>query len=65
VHADCFSPLAILAAACSDGVKLAVISADVPFVFAQPVIVIGIDDGKQALSQGYLPEGAAVVQPAV
>jgi len=64
VHADYFSPFAELVPA-SDGVKLAVIFADVPFVFDEPVIVIGIDDGELALGQGYLPEGVAVAQPAV
>jgi len=65
VHADYFSPLAVLFPACSDGIKLAVIFADAPFVFAQPVVVSGIDFGIFAPGQGYLPEGVAVAQPAV
>ena len=34
-------------------------------MFAQPVIIIGIDDGELSLRQGYLPEAVAVAQPAI
>ena len=65
VHADCLSPSAFFGLAGSDGVKFVVNPGSGPFVLAQPVIVIGIDDGEFALGQGYLPEGVAVAQPAV
>ena len=65
MHADCFSPFAFFGRSGSDGVKFIVNSGSGPFVFAQTVIFVRIDDGEFALGQGYPPEGAAVAQPAV
>ena len=65
MHADCFSPSAFSGWARSDGVKFIVNSGSGPFVLAQPVIFVRIDDGEFALGQEYSPEGVAVAQPAV
>jgi len=65
MHADCFSPSAFLGRTGSDGVKFTVNPGSGPFVLAQPVIFVGIDDGEFALGQWYSPEGVAVAQPAV
>jgi len=65
MHADCFFPSAFSGRTRSDGVKFTVNSGSGPFVLAQPVIFVRIDDGEFALAQGYSPEGVAVAQPAV
>ena len=65
MHADCFSPSAFCGRTCPDGVKFIVNPGGGPFVLAQPVIVVRIDDCEFALRQRYSPEGAAVAQPAV
>jgi len=65
MHTDCFSPSAFFGRAGSDGVKFTVNSGSGPFVLAQSVIFVRIDDGEFALAQGYSPEGVAVAHPAV
>jgi len=65
MHADCFSPPAFSGRACSYGVKFTVNPGSGPFVLAQPVIFVRIDDGEFALGQRYSPEGVAVAKPAV
>ena len=65
MHTDCFSPFAFFGRGGPDGIKFIVNSRSGPFILAQPVIVVRIDDGEFALGQGYLPEGVAVAQQAV
>ena len=65
MHADCFSSFTFFGRACPYGVKFVVKPGSGPFVLAQPVIIVRIDDGEFALSQWYSPEGVAIAQPAV
>jgi hypothetical protein len=37
----------------------------VPFVFAEAIIIVGVNDGEFALRQRYSPEGVAVANAAV
>ena len=66
MHADCFSSFfAFFSRGGPYGVKFVVKPGSGPFVLAQPVIIVRIDDGKFSLGQWYSPEGVAVAQPAV
>ena len=47
------------------GVKCIAVFGNVPFVFAEPLVVFGINDGKHALCQGYAAERIAVAETAV
>jgi len=46
-------------------VKGAAIFRGEPFVFVEPIIIIGVDDGEFALSEWYSAEGVAVACPAI
>ena len=66
MHADHFSPFTVSVRASAYGVRVIANSCgEEPIVFAQPVIVVRIDDCEFAPAQRYSPEGVAVAQPAV
>ena len=46
------------------GVKCVAVFSDVPFVFTQRVVILGINDGKFALCKGYAAERIAVAEAA-
>ena len=47
------------------GVKGAAVFGNVPFVFAEPFVIFGVNDGKHTLCQGYAAERIAVAEAAI
>lgn len=55
----CFGPLA------SEGVTFITVYGGVPFVFAQPIVVVRVNDCVFSLGEWDSPEGIAVAQTSV
>ena len=64
VHAVRLSLTACLARLGSDGVEFGIDSRGSPFVLAEPVKIVRVNDGVFALGQRDEPEGIAVANPA-
>ena len=47
------------------GVKGVAVLSNVPFVFTQRFVIVGVNDGKFAFSQGYSAEGIAVANATI
>ena len=47
------------------GIEGVAVFGDVPFVFIQPVEVVGVNDGKFALSKSNTPESVAVANASI
>jgi len=47
------------------GVKSVAVLSNVPFVFAEPIVIFGVNDGKLALCKGYPAERIAVAEAAI
>ena len=47
------------------GVKSVAVLSNVPFVFTEPIVIFGVNDGKFALCQGYAAERIAVAEAAI
>jgi len=65
VHAVRLSLTAFLAPLGSDGVEFVIDSRGSPFVAAEPVIIVRVNDCVFALGQRDEPEGIAVANPAI
>jgi len=65
VHAVGLSLPACLASLVSDGVEFRIDSRSSPFVLAEPVKIIWVDDSVFALGQGYSPEPVTVANPPI
>lgn len=65
VHAVGLSLTAFLAQLGADGVEFGIDFRGGPFVPAEPVIVVGVNDGVFALGQRDTPEGIAVANPPI
>jgi hypothetical protein len=65
VHADRLSLAGFPAQLGADGVEFVIDFRGGPFVLAEPVIIIRVNDGVFALRQRYAPEGVAVANPPI
>ena len=65
VHSAGLAPHAVSRRAGSYGVKFAADPGDAPLVLAEPIEIIGVDDGELALGESYAAVGAPEAQPAV
>ena len=65
VHAIRLSLTACLAQLGPDGVEFVIDSRGSPFVTAEPVKIVRVNDGVFALGQRDAPEGIAAANPAI
>jgi len=65
VHPDSLSFCAVLCAYPASGVGACGAFCEVPFVFCESVVVVGVDDGVFFAGEGYSAEGVAVAEAAV
>jgi len=65
VHAIRLSLTACLAQLGADGVEFVIDSRGGPFVLAEPVIIVRVNDGVFALGQRDEPEGIAAANPPI
>ena len=65
VHADRLSLAGCLAQLGADGVKFVIDFRGGPFVLAEPVIIVRVNDGVFALGQRDTPEEIAVANPPI
>jgi hypothetical protein len=65
VHAVRLSLTVCLAQLESDGIEFGIDSRCGPFVLAEPVIIVRVNDGVFALRQRDASEGVAVAEPAI
>jgi len=65
VHAVRLSLPACLTQLGSDGVEFGIDSRGGPFVLAEPVIIVRVNDGVFTLRQRDVPEGIAVANPPI
>ncbi len=65
VHADRLSLAGFPAQLGADGVEFVIDFRGGPFVLAEPVKIVGVNDGVFALGQRYAPEGIAVANPPI
>lgn len=65
VHADRLSLTTFLAQLGADGVEFGIDSRSGPFVLAELVIIVRVNDGVFTLGQRDAPEGIAVANPPI
>ena len=65
VHAVRLSLTACLTQLGSDSVEFVIDPRGSPFVLAEPVIIVGVNDGVFALGQRDEPEGIAAANPPI
>ena len=65
VHLDDDSLAVFLEVGVADGVKGACASGDMPFVFAERFVVVGVNYGVFGLGQAYAAEGIAEAEAAI
>ncbi len=65
VHADGLSLAGFPAQLGADGVEFVIDFRGCPFVLAEPVKIVGVNDGVFALGQKNAPEGIAVANPPI
>ncbi len=65
VHPDSPSLPGVFRTVPADSIRAGGALGQMPFVFCQPGVIFGVDDGKFAACQWYSSEGVAVAHPAV
>ena len=65
VHTNRASPCVLSDVGVAFGVKGAAIFRGKPFGPAEPIVIVGVNDGEFALRQWYAAKGAAIAEPAI